>query len=111
MQLWDPTTETKPNFEDGVWEGTRNTIIAGGKSLEEAVEILKAGWRAQHERDVEAWNEHIQQQQEEEDERRREQEQANPPADKQPIEEEAPEWVNLPVRNVLKIPLFSPNFS
>lgn len=67
------------------------------------MEILKAGWRAQHERDVEAWNEHIQQQQEEEDERRREQEQANPPADEQPIEEEAPKWVNLPTPSFLDI--------
>ena len=104
MQIWDPTAETKLSFEDAVWEGTKNTIITGGKSPEEAVEILKAGWRAQHERDIEAWNEHVQQcQREAENEREREQEQADPIVDEQPTESEAPEWVNLPTLSFLNI--------
>ena len=104
MQLWDSTAEAEPDFENAVWEGTRNTIVTGGKSLEEAVEILKAGWRAQHERDVEAWNKHILQlQQEAGDEREREQAQVDLPADKQPTESEVPEWVNLPTPSFLDI--------
>jgi hypothetical protein len=34
-------------------------MVAGGKEPEEAVEIMRQSWRAQHRRDLDAWNEHV----------------------------------------------------
>lgn len=49
----DPTADTEPNFESAEWEVMRNVLIDNGKSPDEAVDILRQGWRGQHERNVE----------------------------------------------------------
>ena len=68
--------------------------------MEEAVEILERGWQAQHEKDVRAWNEHL--------ERRRGsdnggvggQEQATPDNGQ---DSGAPEWLNNPTPSFLDV--------
>lgn len=49
--------ETEPDFEGETWEGARNAIMEGGKSVEEAVEVLRQSWKIQHEKNLQAWNE------------------------------------------------------
>jgi hypothetical protein len=58
----DPTSDVEPNFEEDAWEGAIAAIVEGGKSEEEAVEILKQGWRTKHDRDLVLWNEYVLQQ-------------------------------------------------
>ena len=60
MAPCDPSMDEEPNYEDEFWEGPRTTIIGGGKTAEEAVEILRQAWRAKHDRDVALWTEHMQ---------------------------------------------------
>lgn len=104
MQLRDPTNETEPNFEEAGWEGTREAIMAGGKSLEEAIVILREGWQVRHERDLVAWNEHLRlHQQEAEREREEGQGDGITPVDEQPSDSEEPEWANKPTPTFLDI--------
>ena len=116
MQLRDPTLEAEPNFEDVAWEAARNAITAGGKTLEEAIEILKEGWKVQHERAVEEWIEQRQlRQQEREQDGGGDQEQggeqdgeqnrgqANLSTSSQRSEPEVPEWINRPTPSFLDI--------
>ena len=53
--------DTQPDFESETWEGTRIAIIAGGKTVEEVVQILQQSWRVQHNKNLEAWTLHLQQ--------------------------------------------------
>ena len=96
----NPTADTEPNFEDAVWNGARDAIVAGGKSPEEANQILQEGWRAQHTRDLEAWDEHLQGQQQA---LGQEQDPPNPPGDDSDEEPEAPEWISRPTPSFLDI--------
>ena len=59
MDPRDPTADIEPDFEEEAWEAPRQALIEGGKSLEEAVDVLKQSWRSQHNRNLEAWNEHL----------------------------------------------------
>ena len=102
MAPLNPSTEVEPNFAGESWEAARDGIISGGKTAEEAIEILTQSWRAQHERNLVAWNEHLQQQQ-----------QApgpnggnggNPPITPPGnAADEAPEWLNEPTPSFLDI--------
>jgi hypothetical protein len=105
MQLRDPTTETEPNYEDAVWDAARNAIMAGGKSLEETLEILGQGWRGQHKRAVEEWNEHLRlrQQQEREQEGEGDREQVDLSTSERNSESEVPDWVSRPTPSFLDI--------
>ncbi|KAF9789218.1 hypothetical protein BJ322DRAFT_1017925 [Thelephora terrestris] len=105
MQLRDPTTETEPNYEDAVWDAARNAIMAGGKSLEETLEILRQGWRGQHKRAVEEWNEHLRlhQQQEREQEGEGDREQVDLSTSERNSESEVPDWVSRPTPSFLDI--------
>ena len=38
----NPTADEEPNFKDKIWEATRAAIVEGGKTVEEAVEILRS---------------------------------------------------------------------
>ena len=104
MQLRDPTRDVEPNFEDAVWAVAREAIMAGGKSPEEALDILKEGWRTQHERDLEAWEERLRQQQQGAEQGGEEEPaQQDPPDIEQQTESETPEWVNKPTPSFLDI--------
>ena len=59
MELRDPMGDTALDFLSENWEGPRDAIIQGGKSVEEAIKILERGWQAQHEKDIWAWNKHL----------------------------------------------------
>ena len=61
MEPRNPTANTEPDFEEEAWEVARNAIVAGGKEPAEAVEIMRQSWRTQHQRELDAWNEHVQQ--------------------------------------------------
>ena len=98
MQPRDPTEDTEPDFESDAWQGARNAIISGGKTAEEATEILRQSWKVQHEKDIEAWNERLQQPPgSEQGNEGNIQTTPNPPLD------EAPEWLNRPTPNALEI--------
>jgi hypothetical protein len=89
MQPRDPTDDNEPDFDTPVWEGAKAAIIAGGRSAAEAIEILRAGWRAQHERDLEAWEDFQRQRRQEEEfdrdrEREREMQSGSNPQDPEP---------------------------
>ncbi|KAF9782113.1 hypothetical protein BJ322DRAFT_1022596 [Thelephora terrestris] len=101
MQLVDPTAETEPDYESAVWDAARNAIIAGGKTPEEAIGILREGWRAQHDGALKEWNEHLQRQQEEEN--KRERGQADLSVGEQNTEPDVPEWINKPTPSFLDI--------
>jgi len=104
MEILDPTLETEPDFESETWEVPRNAIVEGGKSDEEAVEILRQSWKVQHERNIQAWNEQVQQ-------RRRspipEDDDGNDQASVTPAgttsSDEAPKWLGRPTPNFLDI--------
>jgi hypothetical protein len=87
----DPTLDVEPDFEEEAWEGTIAAIVEGGKSAEEAVEILRRGWRTKYDRDLVLWNEYVQQQRTgpEPGERGR-RDPANDPMEEQPEETEEP---------------------
>ena len=59
MEIRDPTKDVEPNFLSDDGEGMREAIVEGGKSVDEAVEILRRGWQAQHEKNIQAWNEQV----------------------------------------------------
>lgn len=78
MQLRDPTGDTKPDFLSDNWEGLRNMMIEEGRTIEKVVEILKRGWKAQHEKNLVAWNEQLEQRQRDMEEERNEEEEQRP---------------------------------
>ena len=57
----NPTEDVPPDFLSDDWEAERDAIIQGGKSAEEAAEVLLHGWRARYEKNTQAWNEHLEQ--------------------------------------------------
>ena len=59
----DPTLDEQPDFEGEDWSVPRDAMIAAGNSVEEAVAALRKSWENNHRRDVEAWEEHLQQMQ------------------------------------------------
>lgn len=62
----DPMADIEPNFESDSWNTTREVMVNQGLLAEQATEILRQSWKAQHEKDIEAWNKHLQQPQPEE---------------------------------------------
>ena len=81
--------------------------MTGGRTAGEAIEVLEEGWRAQHEREVETWNEQTQRHRWEEETRGREQ--TTSQADEHPLEKAARDWrpspsfIDIkPARHVLK---------
>jgi hypothetical protein len=110
MQPRDPTDDNEPDFDTPVWEGAKAAIIAGGRSAAEAIEILRAGWRAQHERDLEAWEDFQRQRRQEEDfdrDRERERdavgEQPAGPGNPELFKDPTPSFLDIkPARHVLK---------
>lgn len=104
MPPHDPTADMQPNFEDEAWEGARNAIMEGGKSAEEATEILERAWTAKHDRDTVLWNEYLQQRQQEiEQDEERERQGPEDAGGEQLNEPEEPEWVNRPTPSFLDI--------
>jgi hypothetical protein len=97
----DPTADAEPDFGEELWEGARNAIIEGGKTAEVAIEILRQAWAARHERDLDLWNEHLQQLRTEEGEN--EQVLEIIPEDTQPTETEVPDWLDRPTPSFLDI--------
>ena len=77
-------------------------MVAGGMSAEEATNMLKEGWRAQHERELEAWNQQ-QAQQGAAEAADREGRQADPLAEEEPTDPVVPEWINKPTPSFLDI--------
>ena len=59
--------DVEPNFEGAEWEGLRTALTDNSKTPDEVAEILRQGWKNQHERNVTAWNEWRRQQQQLED--------------------------------------------
>ena len=103
MQLRDPTGDTEPDFLSDNWEGLRNVMIEEGRTEDEAVEILKRGWKAQHEKNVAAWNEQLEQRRRNLEEERNEEEERRPshPAEVGNEDDEAPEWLDRPTPSFL----------
>jgi hypothetical protein len=103
MEPRDPTADIEPNFNDEVWDALRSALIEGGKSEEEAVGIIRESWKAQHDKEVEAWNEHLRQRQQDHGPEN------NPdgPTNGLPREDspgnEVPDWFNQPTPNFLDI--------
>ena len=61
-------SDVEPDFEGTEWIGLQTALTNSGKTPDKAAKILRQGWRNQHERNVEAWNEwRLQQQHKEED--------------------------------------------
>ena len=73
--------------------------MAQGKSAEEAVEVLRKSWRDQHERNLEAWNEHRLQQQGNQGQEEAPQDPVIPPE----LTGEKPDWMTRPTPNFLDI--------
>ena len=97
----NPTADVEPNFEEDHWEGARTAIMGGGKTAEEANEILRQAWKGRHERDLGIWNEHLQQLQQEggEDEQIPE----VIPEHEELAETEMPDWLDKPTPSFLDI--------
>ena len=87
----DPTADTEPDFGSDCWNPTREVMVNQELSTERAIEILRQSWRAQRQKDIEVWNEHLQQLQPEEDRRQRDRD--NPTGS---IADEEPEWLPTP---------------
>ena len=104
MALRDPTTEVEPDFDGEEWGVAREAFIRQGDSQEEAVRTLQKAWRDQHQRNLERWEEHLQQEQQD---RTREEggqagQEAAPAAGPQP-EVKRPDWLNHPTPSFLDI--------
>lgn len=92
----DPTGDKEPDFLSEDWESIRDAIIAGGKTLEEAVEVIKQSWTTRHEKDMDAWNEYQQQQ-------RATSAQPEDNRDNAPLDEDPPAWLNRPTPSHLDV--------
>ena len=57
----NPMGDKEPDFNDEGWEGVRATIIGGGKTDEEATEMLRRLWQIKHNWDMARWAEYLQQ--------------------------------------------------
>ena len=104
MPLHNPTGNEEPDFRDEGWEGVRAAIIEGGKTDEEATEMLRRLWKIKHDRDVARWEEHLQQEQEvDQAPRGAELEVEVVPEVEPPKDPESPDHFNLPTPNFLNI--------
>ena len=56
MALQDPTNELVPDFEHEDWAVTIEALTSQGKSMEEAVGVLKKAWELQHKCRMNEWN-------------------------------------------------------
>ena len=98
----NPTADTEPNFESEAWEAA---IVAGGQSVQDAINLMKQAWKTQHEKDLEAWDEYLRQRQaslEQEGNDRRNSTEI-PPNTTTPTEDETPEWMSRPTPSFLDI--------
>ena len=57
----DPTLDEQPDFEGEEWNAPKEAMVAGGSTAEEAVTALQKAWQDSHRRNVETWEEHLQQ--------------------------------------------------
>lgn len=105
MEIRDPTGDTEPDFHSNSWEIPRNAIVEGGKTVDEAVEILRKGWQAQHEKNLAAWNGHLEQQQRDLEGQRGNGEAPRTvdPANENFDDDETPDWLNKPTPSFLDI--------
>ena len=87
------------------WSATRQAIVDGGKSIEEAIEILERSWREQHEKNIEAWDEFQRRRQPSPDQNRDQEgdQPIIPPGDGTHSEDEPPQWLNEPTPSFLDI--------
>ena len=97
----DPTTELEPEFENEEWTVTREALISQGNTADEALEILRKSWRDQHQRRLQAWNEHLEQQQQEQDRERGLGRGEDPPPNPPPSDK--PAWTGRPTPNFLDV--------
>ena len=101
MPPHNPMADTQLDFEDEAWEAAREAIIGGGKSAEEAIEILERAWAVKHDRDTTLWNKYLQQcQQEMEQDVEEVLDNTN---SEKPDKPEDLEWINRPTPNFLDI--------
>src|SRR5579872_2183075 len=90
----DPTGDVEPDFEGMEWSTTKDAIILSGKTPEEAVEMLRTGWRSTHQRNLDAWNKHIQQLQGQGDGNAQAQQEQVPRIATPPDNRDRPAWRN-----------------
>ena len=100
MALQDPTNEPVPDFEHEDWAATIEALTSQGKSMEEAVGVLKKAWELQHKRRMDEWNDRLRLQ----DQDRPLDERASIPPElpSTPPEEES-NWDAVPTPNFLDI--------
>ena len=53
----DPADFVEPDFEGDDWESVREALVAGGKTVEEAIQVMRQSWKAQYDRNLEQWEE------------------------------------------------------
>lgn len=101
----DPAGYEEPDFEGDDWGDVREALVAGGKTVEEAVQVMRQSWKAQYDRNLEQWEEQVRQQQQ-----LREQEANNddnagiPTGNETPSEaDHPPEWLNQPTPSFLDL--------
>ena len=78
-QMRDPSGDVCPNYDSADYDAVRNAMtINGAMTAEQATAILRAGWQAGHDRELAAWQAHLQEAllNEAEEERRRREEEA-----------------------------------
>lgn len=80
---------------------TREALISQGNTADEALEILRKSWRDQHQRRLQAWNEHLEQQQQEQDRERGLGRGEDPPPNPPPSDK--PAWTGRPTPNFLDV--------
>ena len=101
MEPRNPTEDVLPDFLSDDWEAVRDAIVLGGKSVEEAAEILKQGWQTRHDKDVQAWDEYLEQRRRDQDAEEERRWAVQPEND--PNSDKPPDWINKPTPNFLDI--------
>ncbi|KAF9786296.1 hypothetical protein BJ322DRAFT_1058741 [Thelephora terrestris] len=100
----DPALDIQPNFESEEWSIPRVALIAQGNSEEQAIAALRKSWEDFHQRNLEAWDEYLQQQQGNQDNEG--EDPPNPiipPVTAPSTMEERPSWADRPTPSFLDI--------
>ena len=101
MDPRDPTADVEPDFNDEIWRIPRDALVDRENTVEGAVDILRQSWRALHQKNLDAWNAHLEQ-------RRNEGPPGGNNEDVIPVTpplttNETPDWINLPTPSFLDI--------